>query len=201
MEPIFKSVNQLVKYEALVSDWKDCIDCNLYLCRLHRPVHYRGYLPCDLLFVGEAPGSVEDLHGVPFIGPAGKLLDKLIAEVLYEDAATPDHPSIRCGFTNVVACFPRTEDGKPFPPPSISIVACRNRLIRTLQIARPKLAIIAVGKTAQVALQAMNLSPFKCPLLCIPHTAYMLRQGGAKSAAYQAAVRMLDRFLSSSTTE
>lgn len=38
----------------------------------------RGDIPCDLLFIGEAPGVSEDALGQPFIGPAGKLLDQLI---------------------------------------------------------------------------------------------------------------------------
>jgi uracil-DNA glycosylase len=43
----------------------------------------KGKLPCDVLFVGEAPGESEDVTGTPFIGPAGRLLDEMIANAGY----------------------------------------------------------------------------------------------------------------------
>lgn len=55
------------------------------LCRLKdsrtQVVFGEGPVPCELLFIGEAPGEVEDQTGRPFVGPAGKKLDEILASV------------------------------------------------------------------------------------------------------------------------
>jgi uracil-DNA glycosylase len=59
----------------------------------------RGRLPCDVLFVGEAPGVSEDVLGRPFVGPAGKLLDTIVERAL--------DGQYDCAMTNLVACIPK----------------------------------------------------------------------------------------------
>jgi len=99
--------------------------------------------------VGEAPGSVEDSEGVPFVGPAGILLDCILegAGVIGE-AATREPILVRYAITNLVACFPKEqkEHGKNGPPAKC-IKACRPRLQSIIDIASPK-AIVWVGKLA-----------------------------------------------------
>lgn len=127
-------------YSEHVARWKDCRGCSL--CeRRNRVVLARGKLPCDVLFIGEAPGESEDTLGQPFIGPAGKLLDWLI-----EQAGGADH---RIAFTNLIACIPRDETGKKvIDPPKEAIDACRDRLIEILSIACPSV-VVYVGKASQ----------------------------------------------------
>ncbi len=67
------------KYQEYKKQWKGCKRCPLYKTR-RKIVHCRGSLPCDIFFLGEAPGDSEDLLGKPFVGPAGKLLDRIIAK-------------------------------------------------------------------------------------------------------------------------
>ena len=55
----------------------DCPNCNLAKTRLNA-VPGQGNTQAKIMFVGEAPGKNEDLAGVPFVGAAGKYLDKLL---------------------------------------------------------------------------------------------------------------------------
>jgi DNA polymerase len=57
---------------------KDCQACNLYKLGT-QTVFGEGARRAELMFVGEQPGDQEDLAGHPFVGPAGKLLDKALA--------------------------------------------------------------------------------------------------------------------------
>lgn len=101
----------------------------------------RGSIPCDVLLVGEAPAESEDSLGVPFIGPAGHLLDRIVSEGL------PMH--LRKAFTNIVGCIPRDETGAKFTEPDpLQIKACQPRLIEFVSICQPQL-IVLVGKLAQ----------------------------------------------------
>jgi len=119
--------------------WSACQECDL--CgRRNKVVLARGKLPCDILFIGEAPGVSEDVLGKPFVGPAGKLLDDII------EGAIPF--SMKLAFTNLVACIPKGEDGvKVHEPPEESIRACFDRLEEIIKIAKPH-AIVCVGKLA-----------------------------------------------------
>lgn len=58
--------------------WRDCHLCDLCSQR-DRIVLAKGDVPCDLLIIGEAPGESENVTGLPFTGPAGHLLGKIVA--------------------------------------------------------------------------------------------------------------------------
>jgi len=58
----------------------DCQACDLYK-RGTQTVFGAGTRNAEVLFVGEQPGNDEDIEGEPFVGPAGKLLDKALEEV------------------------------------------------------------------------------------------------------------------------
>lgn len=127
-------------YSDHVAKWKDCVGCSL--CeRRNRVVLARGKISCDILFIGEAPGESEDALGQPFIGPAGKLLDRLI-----EQAGGASH---RIAFTNLIACIPQDETGeKVLDPPKEAIDACQERLIEMIDMAAPSV-VVYVGKAVQ----------------------------------------------------
>ena len=90
----------------------------------------------DLMFVGEAPGKEEDLRGEPFVGRAGKLLDKLLAE---EMELTRD----RCYIANVLKCRP---PGNRNPRPD-EIASCRPFLEEQIERIEPKV-IVTLGNFA-----------------------------------------------------
>lgn len=128
------------KYQQHVAKWQDCQLCKLCVNRTNI-VLGKGKIPCDALFVGEAPGASEDILSVPFVGPAGKLLDEIIRQSGAE--------KYRLAFTNLVACIPLDDSGedKLVAPPLESIRACKDRLVEFVQLANPKM-IVCVGALA-----------------------------------------------------
>ncbi len=172
---------KLSPWKQHVERWKDCTDCFLHERRTEI-VLARGKVPCDILFVGDAPGTSEDGLGLPFVGPAGKLLDEIV-----EDAGLTEDPkktvdgidmSYRLAFTNLIACIPLDDDGKLEEPPPESVHACQSRLIEFVDIAKPKL-LVRVGKVASDYLTPGYTTSVKlrhqCRYIDIVHPAFILR--------------------------
>jgi uracil-DNA glycosylase family 4 len=66
--------------KRLYAEVRDCTRCPLHLTRT-QAVFGAGNADAELMFVGEAPGASEDRMGLPFVGAAGKLLDRLLEEI------------------------------------------------------------------------------------------------------------------------
>jgi uracil-DNA glycosylase len=66
--------------KAVYEEARGCVRCPLHQTRTN-VVFGSGNANADLMFIGEAPGANEDLQGLPFVGQAGKLLDKLLGEI------------------------------------------------------------------------------------------------------------------------
>ncbi len=127
-------------YKQHREKWKNCKECDL--CeRRTKVVLARGTIPCDVLFVGEAPGVSEDVLGRPFVGPAGKLLDKIIKEAMIMARV-----SLPIAFTNLICCIPKDGDNqKVTEPPKYAVDACADRLYEFEELCDPDL-IVLVGK-------------------------------------------------------
>lgn len=163
--------SELSPYARHRAKWIKCTRCPLHQGR-GRVVLCRGKLPCDVLFVGEAPGQSENVLGQPFVGPAGKLLDRMIDEAMGER-------KLRTAFTNVVACIPFDEDGeKVSDPPPLAIKKCSPRLIELIEIARPR-AIVCVGLIAQKHIGASINGNWEGEVITITHPAAILRANPA----------------------
>jgi len=148
-----------LSYATHKRKWSKCKKC--LLCKVrHKIILGRGHIPCDILFIGEAPGVSEDRLGRPFVGPAGKLLDRIIAEAL---------PEARVAFTNLIACIPKDQDGKMEEPPLKSVKRCRSRLDEFVHLAKPQL-IVCIGKLA-----AKHYNQVNVPQVSIVHPAAILR--------------------------
>lgn len=117
-------------------DWLTCTRCPLHEHR-RNVVLCRGKIPADVLFVGEAPGESEDVLGSPFKGPAGQLLDEMIADA-FSDL------DMRVAFTNLVGCIPHGEDGNKYDVPKEALKACRPRLVELCKLVKPRL-VVQVG--------------------------------------------------------
>lgn len=157
-------------YALLKRDWIDCQRCEL--CNVRKKVVLaRGSIPADILFCGEAPGESEDCIGSPFVGPAGKLLDKQIGEALDNTIGQ----QTRLCFTNLIACIPRLETTgrKKVEPLPEEIEACRPRLDRMIEIAKPKL-IVCVGELAEKEAKKQNWEE-RAKVVKIMHPAAILR--------------------------
>ncbi len=112
----------------------DCVRCPLHQTRTQVVVG-SGDPDADVLFVGEAPGYHEDKNGVPFVGAAGKLLDKLLAGI---GLTRPD-----VFVANVLKCRPPGNRD----PLAAEIEACEGHLFRQVGLVRPKL-ICTLGNFA-----------------------------------------------------
>ncbi|MCO4743470.1 MAG: uracil-DNA glycosylase [Proteobacteria bacterium] len=117
----------------------DCRRCNLCTGRSHI-VFGVGDPSADLVIVGEAPGYHEDRRGEPFVGPAGEMLDKMLANVLGLDRE-------EVHILNVVKCKP-PENRNPLPD---EVGACLPFLHRQIAAIQPKV-ILVVGTVALKAL-------------------------------------------------
>lgn len=105
---------------------KACKDCELYKTRTN-PVVGTGSLSARILFVGEAPGYYEDMHGEPFVGRAGKVLDELLASVELQRNEVY--------IANVLKCRPPGNRN----PASEEIRACTPYLDAQLEIIQPEI--------------------------------------------------------------
>lgn len=184
--------------ETLVNKWKNCKKCELYHTAGDFHVFFRGTFPCDLLFIGEAPGNDEARQGKPFIGSSGRLLNILLEETL---SLLPNHGGHRVtpgykfkprvGITNVVSCRPLDAANKIIAPKNAHALACAPRLVETLRIADPKVGIIRLGATARtltdasLSAWATELKREPPPILDLWHPAYVSRQGGRASPTYE----------------
>lgn len=132
---------ETVRREALV-----CTRCRLSEGRT-QVVWADGNLQADLLFIGEAPGFHEDRQGLPFVGPAGQLLDRLLAQIGLDRTKT--------AIVNVIKCRP---PGNRDPLPD-EIETCRPYLEAQLAYMRPKV-IVTLGNFATrfVLEQAVGIS-------------------------------------------
>jgi uracil-DNA glycosylase len=100
-----------------------------------------GNANADLMFCGEAPGKNEDEQGLPFVGQAGKLLDKLLAEIGLTRADV--------FVVNVLKCRP---PGNRDPAP-VEIENCQDYLMRQIELIEPTV-ICTLGNFATKLLRA-----------------------------------------------
>jgi len=137
-------------------------------------------LRIGLMMIGEQPGDREDVEGHPFVGPAGKLLDRCLEEAGIERNSVY--------VTNVVKHFkwePRGKRRLHKKPSQLEIEACRPWLDAELEVVHPKL-VVCLGATAAqallgsgfrvtkergIALRAENLPP----LMATVHPSSILR--------------------------
>jgi len=120
---------------------KDCRGCDLYR-QATQVVFGVGPAPATIFLVGEQPGDREDVEGKPFVGPAGKLLDKCL------ESAGVDRGKVY--ITNAVKHFkwePRGKIRLHKKPNSLEVAACRPWLDREIAAVRP-LIIVCLGATA-----------------------------------------------------
>jgi uracil-DNA glycosylase family protein len=122
-----------------------CTGCDLYR-RATQTVFGEGPSRSAVVFVGEQPGDQEDLAGHPFVGPAGRLLDRALAE------SGVARKSVY--ITNAVKHFkwePQGKRRKHKRPSAGEITACKPWLEAELQVIRPKI-VVSLGATAAQSL-------------------------------------------------
>lgn len=180
--------NSLDELRGVVAGCRLCTLCE----RRTQTVFGVGSPEADLVIVGEAPGEQEDLQGEPFVGPAGQLLDKMLAAIGFARADV--------FICNTLKCRP------PFnrDPNPQELAACRPYLDHQLHFLKPKL-LLALGKVAGQALlgrestlgamRGVEHSYRGVPLRISYHPAALLRNTHWKRPAWedlQAAKRRYD---------
>ena len=125
-------------WESLKRDCAGCRCCSLGETR-HKLVFGVGNAQAEVMLIGEGPGEQEDLQGVPFVGPAGKLLDDMLEMI--------DLDRQKVYIANIVKCRPpRNRD-----PLNVEQEACRPWLNRQIALVNPKI-IVCLGRIAAMAL-------------------------------------------------
>jgi DNA polymerase len=139
------------QFAQLSADAAACRRCPVYR-NATQTVFGAGPLNAPVVLVGEQPGDREDLVGLPFVGPAGRVLDEALA------AAGIDRKSLYV--TNAVKHFKSTPRGKRRihqKPNTYEIDRCRWWLDKELDLIKPRLTV-ALGATAAIALAGRSLT-------------------------------------------
>ncbi len=169
-------------WEQLADAVAQCTGCKLHRTRTQGVLGV-GDRNADWLIVGEAPGVDEDRVGEPFVGPAGRLLDAMLAAI---DLRRGENVYI----TNVLKSHP---PGNRNPEPD-EVAACRPYLQAQIALIQPKL-ILALGRVAAQSLldtdEAIGslrgrVHRFQeLPLVLTYHPAYLLRKLSDKARAWE----------------
>jgi len=125
----------MADWAALIAACNQCTRCGL--CETRNNVVFGiGNENADILFVGEGPGEQEDLQGIPFVGPAGKLLDDMLSIIDLDR-------NYNCYIANIVKCRPpRNRD-----PLETEQEACIGYLRHQVALIKPKV-IVCLGRIA-----------------------------------------------------
>jgi DNA polymerase len=118
---------------------KDCQKCRALVASRTQVVAGDGNPDAEIMFVGEAPGYYEDRQGKPFVGAAGKLLDRLLEEIGMQRSDV--------FIANIIKCRP-PDNRNPRPE---EIEACKPYLMTQIELIRPKV-ICTLGNFSTQAL-------------------------------------------------
>jgi DNA polymerase len=130
------------RLKAVYEEARGCVRCPLHQTRT-QVVFGSGNADAELMFVGEAPGANEDKQGVPFVGQAGKLLDKLLAEI---ELARAD-----VFVANTIKCRP---PGNRDPQPN-ELASCEGYLRSQVELIEPTM-ICTLGNFSTKLLRGDN---------------------------------------------
>jgi uracil-DNA glycosylase len=180
--------NLRTAWEAVRDEARGCTRCHLYKCAT-QTVFGEGPLDARILFVGEQPGDQEDLAGRPFVGPAGQLFDRALAEAGVDRGAAY--------VTNAVKHFKFEQRGKRrihSKPDAGEIEACRWWIEQERLLIRPPLTV-ALGATAARSIfgKAVTITSMRGRAHELPeggeawvtvHPSFLLRVQDNKEAEY-----------------
>ncbi|HBL25363.1 MAG TPA: hypothetical protein DD490_00840 [Acidobacteria bacterium] len=180
---------RLAEMESLAAAAAACTRCRLAEGR-KSVVFGSGHPDADLMLIGEGPGAEEDRQGLPFVGPAGELLTKILQAI----GLTREEVYI----ANVVKCRP---PGNRDPQPD-EVQACRGYLERQIALVQPKL-LVALGRIAAHALLGTE-SPIGqirgrwhqvqgVPTMVTYHPAALLRNQALKRPTWEDMQQVRDR--------
>jgi len=190
-QTVSESVQNVESLESFKNSICECLKCELGYTRTNF-VFGVGNPNADIVFVGEAPGEKEDLIGEPFVGRAGKLLDKILAAI---NLSRED-----IYICNVIKCRP-PQNRDPLPK---EVELCEPYLKTQLSLINPKL-IVALGRIAACTilrtkepLKNLRNKIFKyegIDLVVTYHPAALLRNPNFKKPAWEDFQMIRDKYL------
>jgi len=190
-QTVIESVQNVESLESFKNSICECLKCELGYTRTNF-VFGVGNPNADIVFVGEAPGEKEDLIGEPFVGRAGKLLDKILAAI---NLSRED-----IYICNVIKCRP-PQNRDPLPK---EVDLCEPYLKTQLSLINPKL-IVALGRIAACTilrtkepLKNLRNKTFKyegIDLVVTYHPAALLRNPNFKIPAWEDFQMIRDKYL------
>src|SRR3984893_12388150 len=140
----------------------------------------------EIMFIGEAPGADEDREGVPFVGRAGQLLDKMLAAI-----------GLGRGKVYIANVVPWRPPGNP-PPTPLETAACLPFTRRQIELVNPKILVCLGAASAQTLLGGKEgimrmrgrwftyaVGGKEIQAIAMLHPAYLLRQPAQKKLAWQ----------------
>jgi DNA polymerase len=160
-----------------------------------KAVFYRGREDAPLMVIGEGPGADEDRQGLPFVGRAGQLLDRMLAAAGLTD---------RVFITNTVFWRP---PGNRTPTPAEQAI-CAPFVERAIALVKPQMLLLVGGASAKAMLKTeggiLSLrgrwhewrstdGALELPAMPTLHPAFLLRQPAAKKRAWQDLITLTER--------
>ena len=184
---------KLIELENIAAN---CKLCELYKGQI-KPVFARGNEEADIVICGMCPGPDENRAGIPFVGPAGKILDEIIISVL----GSKDYGLLTGVYiTNLIKCY--VSPGTTLQPEWMS--TCLPYFIVQLKLVKPKV-IISLGKDVSNFLLNKNDSMgsmrgnvydyMGIKLLSTYHPSFLARQGGTRSKYFNTVVKDFNKAL------
>jgi DNA polymerase len=177
-------------WDGLRAAVADCRACEL--CRSRRQTVFGvGHPRAHWMVVGEAPGEQEDRQGEPFVGPAGQLLDRMLAALGLTRAETGEGltPARQVYIANTLKCRPPRNRN----PEAAELAQCEPFLVRQIQLVRPRI-LLAMGRFAVQQLLRTSDPVGRLrgrvhayqgvPVVVTYHPAYLLRNLADKAKAW-----------------
>lgn len=171
------STDRAAALQSVRSEVLPCTRCKLHRERIHA-VFGEGDPNARVMFIGEAPGSVEDQTGRPFVGPAGQLLERILAGAMGMDRK-------QVYIANINKCRPPGNRA----PEADEVAACLPFLQQQIAIVQPEV-IVCLGRTAAqnllgttastTALRGRELQFQGIPVVVTWHPSYLLREPAHK---------------------
>jgi uracil-DNA glycosylase family 4 len=174
-DKIDESLVNVSPFDDLIEEVGNCKKCVLHKTRTN-PVFGKGPIDAKIMLIGEAPGREEDLQGVPFVGKAGKELDKMLQAA----GISLDEVFI----TNVVKCRPPGNRN----PESYEMMKCNPYLVKQIETIRPKVIILlgnialslVTGTASGITkMRGKTFEYMAYPAIPTFHPAYVIRNPGS----------------------
>ena len=180
------ALDRAATLDAVRSELGDCQRCGL--CRGRRNIVFGvGSETADLMVIGEGPGANEDRVGEPFVGKAGQMLDRMLANVLGLERS-------QVYIANVVKCRPPGNRN----PEAEEVARCRPFLLAQMRVIQPKIVLVlgsvasraVFGTSAGITRLRGSWRDLEYPggrARAMPtfHPAYLLRQPGEKRKTFE----------------